>query len=146
MSILDEMSATYVWWKGAHDPSLTPRRVLAQVMDIGDFDDVITGWAWSSPAIRSPRSRSVFFGEALHGAPRNPPRAAARPLARARTASCDGIRPLRRHRAGLASGHRESVDFDFFCGPPLDKPRIFGTTLLANADVVQDALDDTGTD
>jgi hypothetical protein len=40
MSILDEMSTKYVWWKAGDDPALTARRVLAQVMDIADYDDV----------------------------------------------------------------------------------------------------------
>jgi hypothetical protein len=38
--ILGSMAAKYIWWKKADDPSLTPRRLLAQIMDIGDFDDV----------------------------------------------------------------------------------------------------------
>lgn len=41
----------------------------------------------------------------------------------------------------LRLGHRESVDFDFFTGGPLDKQRVFNTTLLDNSEVVQDAPD-----
>lgn len=40
MSILREMSAKYIWWKGGDDQP-SPRRVLAQVMDIGDYGDVL---------------------------------------------------------------------------------------------------------
>jgi hypothetical protein len=41
MSILDEMSAKYIWWKSGDDRPFEPRRILAQVMDIGDFGDVL---------------------------------------------------------------------------------------------------------
>ena len=42
MSILGEMSAKYIWWKsGDDDQPFKARRVLAQVMDIGDFGDVV---------------------------------------------------------------------------------------------------------
>ena len=40
MPILDDMSKKYIWWKASDDPSLTTRRVLAQIMDIADYDDV----------------------------------------------------------------------------------------------------------
>jgi hypothetical protein len=41
----------------------------------------------------------------------------------------------------LRLGHRESIDFDFFAGPPVQKARILGTTLLENGKVIQDAPD-----
>jgi hypothetical protein len=41
MYILSEMSAKYIWWKGCDGQPFEARRVLAQVMDIGDFDDVL---------------------------------------------------------------------------------------------------------
>ncbi len=41
MDILSTMSAKYIWWKRADGQPFEARRVLAQVMDIGDFDDVL---------------------------------------------------------------------------------------------------------
>jgi hypothetical protein len=41
MSIFSEMSAKYIWWKGGDGRPFGARRVLAQVMDIGDYDDVL---------------------------------------------------------------------------------------------------------
>lgn len=41
MSILGEMSAKYIWWKSGDSRPFEPRRVLAQVMDIGDFADAL---------------------------------------------------------------------------------------------------------
>lgn len=41
MSILDEMSAKYLWWKTGDNSPHAPRRIIAQVMDIGDYDDVL---------------------------------------------------------------------------------------------------------
>ena len=37
---LTTLASKYIWWKNAGDPSLTPQRLLAQIMDIGDFANV----------------------------------------------------------------------------------------------------------
>jgi hypothetical protein len=41
MSILDEMSAKYIWWKTEGERRWMDRRTLAQIMDIGDYGDVL---------------------------------------------------------------------------------------------------------
>lgn len=41
MNVLDEMSAKYLWWKTGDDRPHMTRRVLAQVMNMGDWDDVL---------------------------------------------------------------------------------------------------------
>jgi hypothetical protein len=41
MNILDEMSAKYIWWKTGGDRPWMTRRILAQLMDIGDYGDVL---------------------------------------------------------------------------------------------------------
>jgi hypothetical protein len=38
--ILKRMAARYIWWKTPEEALEMPERVVAQVMDIGDFDDV----------------------------------------------------------------------------------------------------------
>jgi hypothetical protein len=38
--ILATLAPKYIWWKKSDDASLTPRRLIAQIMDIGVFDDV----------------------------------------------------------------------------------------------------------
>ena len=43
--IIREMARKYIWWKSADDASLSPRRVVAQIMNIGDFYDVRFVWA-----------------------------------------------------------------------------------------------------
>ncbi len=40
LSELEPYAARYVWWKTAAEAMETPSRVIAQVMDIGDWDDV----------------------------------------------------------------------------------------------------------
>ncbi len=37
---LRALAARYIWWKSPEEAIATPRRVVAQVMDIGDYDDV----------------------------------------------------------------------------------------------------------
>ncbi len=37
---LKPFAAKYVWWKTADDAVIMPQRVIAQVMNIGDYDDV----------------------------------------------------------------------------------------------------------
>ena len=41
----------------------------------------------------------------------------------------------------LRLGHRESIDFDFFAAPAVDKARITATNLLQNGKIIQDAPD-----
>jgi hypothetical protein len=38
--LLRELAARYIWWKTPEDAIEYPQRVIAQVMNIGDFDDV----------------------------------------------------------------------------------------------------------
>jgi hypothetical protein len=38
--VLKALAAKYVWWKSADEAMAWPERVIAQVMDIGDWDDV----------------------------------------------------------------------------------------------------------
>jgi hypothetical protein len=38
--ILQQLARKYVWWKAPADVLRSPRRLVAQVMNIGDFDDV----------------------------------------------------------------------------------------------------------
>jgi hypothetical protein len=37
---LRRLAARYIWWKSPDEASADPRRVAAQVMNIGDYDDV----------------------------------------------------------------------------------------------------------
>ncbi len=39
-SLLEPLAAKYIWWKTPKEALETPQRVMAQVMDIGDWDDV----------------------------------------------------------------------------------------------------------
>jgi len=39
-ALLEELARQYVWWKPAGEAVLYPERIVAQVMDIGDYDDV----------------------------------------------------------------------------------------------------------
>ncbi|MDQ2866445.1 MAG: hypothetical protein M3R51_09490 [Candidatus Eremiobacteraeota bacterium] len=36
-----QLAQQYIWWKAPGDPSLSRERIIAQVMDIGDFDDML---------------------------------------------------------------------------------------------------------
>lgn len=38
--LLQRLAAKYVWWKTPEEALRQPERVVAQVMDIGDYDDV----------------------------------------------------------------------------------------------------------
>ena len=38
--VLKRLAGSYVWWKTPEEASLTPERVMAQVMNIGDYADV----------------------------------------------------------------------------------------------------------
>ncbi len=40
IKLLKRLAAKYVWWKTPDEAVLLPNRVVAQVMDIGDYDDV----------------------------------------------------------------------------------------------------------
>src|SRR5882757_6685888 len=39
-AFLEELARQYVWWKPAEEAVLYPERIVAQVMDIGDYEDV----------------------------------------------------------------------------------------------------------
>jgi hypothetical protein len=38
---LERMAARYIWWKTPEEAMRYPERVISQVMNIGDFDDVL---------------------------------------------------------------------------------------------------------
>lgn len=40
--VIEPLARKYVWWKSPEDAIAFPRRVIAQVMNIGDFSDVQT--------------------------------------------------------------------------------------------------------
>lgn len=40
--VLKKLASKYIWWKSADEAVATPQRVIAQVMNIGDFDDMQT--------------------------------------------------------------------------------------------------------
>lgn len=39
-SLLKQLASKYIWWKSPDDAIKMPGRVIAQVMNIGDYDDV----------------------------------------------------------------------------------------------------------
>jgi hypothetical protein len=39
--LLLQMARKYVWWKTPEEAVAMPERVIAQVMDIGDYDDML---------------------------------------------------------------------------------------------------------
>ncbi len=41
-NILESLARKYIWWKTADEAILMPERIIAQVMNIGDYDDVQT--------------------------------------------------------------------------------------------------------
>ena len=41
LDALKGFAASYIWWKSPGDAVASPDRVIAQVMDIGDYDDVL---------------------------------------------------------------------------------------------------------
>ena len=38
--LLKRLSAHYIWWKSPDEAMRNPRRIIAQVMNIGDFEDM----------------------------------------------------------------------------------------------------------
>lgn len=38
--LLRSLAAKYIWWKTPDEAMRRPERIVAQVMDIGDFDDM----------------------------------------------------------------------------------------------------------
>ncbi|ESQ91738.1 hypothetical protein ABAC460_05200 [Asticcacaulis sp. AC460] len=40
MALITALAAKYIWWKPADEAARTPYRVIAQVMDIGEYNDV----------------------------------------------------------------------------------------------------------
>ncbi len=41
-AVLDRLARKYLWWKTPDEAMATPERVIAQVMNLGDFEDVQT--------------------------------------------------------------------------------------------------------
>ena len=41
MAYLNTMAEQYIWWKSPQEALTQPKRVIAQVMEIGGTDDVI---------------------------------------------------------------------------------------------------------
>ena len=39
-NLLKQFSTKYIWWKNPEESMLMPERVIAQVMNIGDYTDV----------------------------------------------------------------------------------------------------------
>ena len=39
-NVLKTYASKYIWWKTPEEAVATPERVIAQVMNIGDFDDI----------------------------------------------------------------------------------------------------------
>jgi len=39
-ALLQELARKYVWWKSTEEAAVYPDRIVAQVMDIGDYNDV----------------------------------------------------------------------------------------------------------
>ena len=40
IEILKRYAAKYIWWKTPEEAMQAPERIIAQVMDLGDYDDV----------------------------------------------------------------------------------------------------------
>jgi len=40
VDIIQQFAAKYIWWKKTDEAALFPRRVIAQVMNLGTFEDV----------------------------------------------------------------------------------------------------------
>jgi len=38
--VLHRLASRYIWWKSPEDALMYPDRLIAQVMDMGDFDDM----------------------------------------------------------------------------------------------------------
>lgn len=41
---LKPLASKYIWWKTPEDAVVMPERVIAQVMNIGDYADVLEPW------------------------------------------------------------------------------------------------------
>jgi hypothetical protein len=39
--LLAQWASKYIWWKTPEDSLLAPERIIAQVMELGDYDDVL---------------------------------------------------------------------------------------------------------
>jgi hypothetical protein len=39
-TLLEELARRYIWWKSIQEAIVYPERIIAQVMDIGDYGDV----------------------------------------------------------------------------------------------------------
>jgi hypothetical protein len=93
------MAARLIWWEQAEQALRRPERVIAQVMEIGDFDTVLQ--------VR----RSL--GDARLAKVLQPARATA--------AAAAGFVLYGGTAIALRCGHRVSVDFDFFTARPLER-------------------------
>ena len=41
-SLLQHLANKYIWWKSAEEAALMPQRIIARVMNLGDYADVLT--------------------------------------------------------------------------------------------------------
>lgn len=39
-SLIERLAARYIWWQDPREAALQPRRVIARVMELGDYADV----------------------------------------------------------------------------------------------------------
>src|SRR5260364_332748 len=112
---LKPFASKYVWWKTPDEAVAMPERVIAQVMNMGDYADVQT--------------LAVQVGDdALSGVfkPRMDilPPAQQRLWPALRPAADLGFVLYGGTAVALRLGHRASVDFDFFSERPLDRDAI----------------------
>jgi hypothetical protein len=141
-AILAPLARRYIWWQPPERSLDHPHRLLAQVMNIGDWHDVQGMCAAMEPeALRQVLAeaqpgefsrRSWNFWHLRLGLPHG-----------------EDLPELPRRNYGgtalaLRTGHRVSVDFDFFANPPLDRRRLWdelpalaaGTLLQEGPDVI----------
>ncbi len=92
--LIAELASKYIWWAPIGDAPPTPERIIAQVMDIGGYDDIrrmetTLGFERladvmlaAAPGWISPRSWSFWRGrlgrETRQAIPEEPPRRAFR--------------------------------------------------------------------
>ncbi len=124
---LKALAGKYVWWKSSDEAVLMPERVIAQVMNIGDWDDVqALATQVGDDALR----------EVLAHAQAGQFNARSWAYWHYRLGLCDigEVPPLPVRRFGCPS-----VDFDFFSAEPLDRDAIRAAMpFVANATTLQD--------
>ena len=59
--ILGHLARKYIWWKSPDEAMRTPQGVIAQVMNLGDYDDVQIMANW----LTSAKSRPFRQGSCL---------------------------------------------------------------------------------